>query len=135
MVALPRGPDISTTESLRVAPRRLSRSPTPVQVSGLNLSDTGSSSTSVATKPDTAHRSITAFTLRSNSENDITFGGNFRHISRGVADRKRSASETIPIVRRASVRDGGKSSWGNDERRMWSFGWKNESERDPLYGP
>lgn len=115
---LPCRPDTSTTESRKVVPRRSSRSPTPVEVSGFNWSDAGRLSTSGATKPHAAHRSNTAFTQRSNSDNGIRSGGSFLQISDVVAEKKRSASETIPWVRRASTRVAGRTSGDNDDSRM-----------------
>jgi hypothetical protein len=115
---LPCRPEISTTDPCRVVPRRLSRSPTPVEVSGSNRVVPGRPSTSLATRPGTAHRSITASTQRSNVDNGIKSGGSFLQISNAVAEKKRSASETIPRVRRASTRAAGKTSGDNDDRRM-----------------
>ena len=131
---LPCRPEISTTESRKVVPRRLSRSATPVGVSDSDWSGAGRSSTSAAaTEPGTAHRSITAFTQRSNSNNGIKCWGSFLHISNVVAENKRSASETTPRVRRASTRGVGKTSGDSDVSRM--VFWMEESGRCGKFGP
>lgn len=106
------------TESCKVVPRTLSRSPRPVEVSGFDSSDRGRSFVPVAGKRGTAHRFITAFTQRSKSDNGIKPGGSFLQISGTVAEKKRSASETIPRVRRASTRVVGMTSEDNDDSRI-----------------
>ena len=106
------------TESCKVVPRRLSRSPRPVEVSGFDSSDRGRPSAPLTGKRGTAHRSITAFTQRSRSDNGIKSGGSFLQISGTVAEKKRSASETIPRVRRASTRVVGMTSDDNDDSRI-----------------